>query len=161
MFFDPSQNRTGIEPKMRAAVGRAMELDPLLPEAHEALGIARAHDRQWGDSEKSFRRGIELDRSRSASYASFGFHFYAVLGRIDDGLRQLRFALKADPLSADVHDMLAYCSSTQAGTMKRKIIAAARSPSIRRTLARSSIGRAHASSRARPMRRSVCSRVSR
>ena len=48
-------------PKMRAAAEKAIQLDPLLAEAHDALGMAYARDAQWEQSEKSFRRAIELD----------------------------------------------------------------------------------------------------
>src|SRR5262249_29707396 len=51
-------------PKMRAAAAKAIELDPLLPEAHEALAMASARDAQWRESEKSFRRALELDPNR-------------------------------------------------------------------------------------------------
>ena len=50
---------------MRAAAEKAIQLDPLLAEAHDALGMVYARDGQWEQSEKSFRRAIELDPSRS------------------------------------------------------------------------------------------------
>ena len=45
---------------MRAAADRAIELDPLLAEAHDALGMTCARDGQWKQSEGHFRRAIEL-----------------------------------------------------------------------------------------------------
>jgi tetratricopeptide (TPR) repeat protein len=56
---------------MRAAAEKAIQLDPLLAEAHDALGMAHTRDGQWEQSERSFRRAIELDPGRSASYRHF------------------------------------------------------------------------------------------
>jgi TolB-like protein len=94
--------------KMRAAAEKAIRLDPLLAEAHEALGMVYARDAQWAQSEKSFRSAIELDRGRSRSYNHFAMYVLLPLGRIDEALHQLRVAEKADPLSAGVHYSLAY-----------------------------------------------------
>ncbi len=94
--------------KMRTMAEKAIQLDPLLAEAHAALGIACARDGQWEQSEKSFRRAIELDPSRSTTYVDFIQNFLTVLGRIEEALHQLRIARKTDPLSARVRSTLAY-----------------------------------------------------
>lgn len=47
--------------KMRSAAERAIQLDPLLEEAHDALGVVYARDGRWSQSEASFRRAIELN----------------------------------------------------------------------------------------------------
>jgi serine/threonine-protein kinase len=93
--------------KMRAAAEKAIQLDPLLAEAHYALGVARARDAQWVESEKSFRRAIELDPNRSTSYHDFAWFLLFPLGRIDEALQQLRLAEKTDPLSPAIHYELA------------------------------------------------------
>lgn len=94
--------------KMRAASEKAIQLDPLLAEAHDALGMAYARDGQWEPSEKSFRRAIELDPGRSDSYRHFASFLLLSLGRIEEALHQLRAAEKADPLSAEGGFYLAY-----------------------------------------------------
>jgi Tfp pilus assembly protein PilF len=56
--------------RLRATAEKAIELDPLLAEAHCALAMCYARDGQWQPSEKSFRHAIELDpvtRQRTAS----------------------------------------------------------------------------------------------
>ena len=88
---------------MRAAAEKALELDPLLAEAHDALGMAQARSAQWELAQKSFRRAIELDPNRSISYAHFALYLLWPLGRIEEALQQLRVAEKADPLSPEVH----------------------------------------------------------
>jgi len=82
-------------------------LDPLLAEAHDALGLVYARDGQWAQSENSFRRAIQLNPNRSTTYNHFALWFLNVLGRTEEALRYLRLAEKADPLSPEVHQGLA------------------------------------------------------
>jgi adenylate cyclase len=85
--------------KLRAVVAQAIRLDPLLAEAHDALGMLYARDARWVESEKSFRRAIELDPNSSASRTGFAVYLLESLGRIEEALYQLRIAEKNDPLS--------------------------------------------------------------
>jgi TolB-like protein len=48
--------------ELHAAAQKAIELDPLSAESYDALGAAYARDGRWEQSEKSFRRAIELHR---------------------------------------------------------------------------------------------------
>jgi len=93
--------------KMRAAAEKAIQLDPLLAEAHDALGVAFARDGQWEQSQKSFRGAIELDPNRSDTYIHYYFYLLAPLDRNEEALQAMRAAEKADPLSPRVHDNLA------------------------------------------------------
>lgn len=94
--------------KMRASAEKALLLDPLLAEAHDAQGIIKARDAQWGQSEKSFRRAIDLDPNRSESRANFALFLLLPLNRVPEALRELRLAERADPLSHEIHFRLAY-----------------------------------------------------
>jgi TolB-like protein/Flp pilus assembly protein TadD len=92
--------------EMRAAAEKAIQLDPLLAEAHDALGMEYARDGRWAQSENSFRRAIELDPSNSQSYDDFSEWLLVPLGRIDEAVHQTRLAEKADPLSPVVQEGL-------------------------------------------------------
>jgi TolB-like protein len=46
---------------VRSAAVKALELDPLLAEAHAAMGWVYAREFDWQNAEKSFRRAIELN----------------------------------------------------------------------------------------------------
>jgi TolB-like protein len=96
------------DPKMRIAAETAIQLDPLLAEANSALGVAYARAHEWDSAEKSFRRAIELDPNQSARYVDYAFEVLLSRGRVDEAVTQLRLALKTDPLSPDVHRMLAF-----------------------------------------------------
>ena len=94
--------------KMRAASEKALQLDPLLAEAYASMGLVYSRDRNWQDSERAFRRSIELNASLSDSRRDFGFSVLFPLGRLDEAVRELRKAVELDPLSAQVHDSLEY-----------------------------------------------------
>jgi len=85
--------------KMRAAAERAILLDPLLEEAHDALGVVYARDGRWRQSEASFRRAIKLNPNSPATRINFVFNVLWPLGHIDEAIQQLKAAEKADPLS--------------------------------------------------------------
>ena len=82
---------------MRAAAEKAIVLDPLLAEAHDALGMVCARDAQWDQSEQSFRRAIKIDPSRPESHGHFALYLLLPLGRIEEALKQVRAAEKAEP----------------------------------------------------------------
>ena len=46
--------------RMRVTAEKAIQLDPLLPEAHDALAMSYARDGQWEQSEKRFVRYLHL-----------------------------------------------------------------------------------------------------
>jgi Flp pilus assembly protein TadD len=94
--------------EMRAAAEKAIQLDPLLAEAHEALGMEYGSDGQWVQAEKSFHRAIELDASNSQSYDDFSTWLLLPLDRIEEAVWQMRLAAKADPLSSFIQQRLAF-----------------------------------------------------
>jgi DNA-binding winged helix-turn-helix (wHTH) protein/tetratricopeptide (TPR) repeat protein len=86
-------------PAQRAAAEKALLLDPGLAEAHLGLALALGfQERRWADSERAYRRALELD----PNYAT-GHHWYAFFlqtrGRYDEALTERRRALEIDPLT--------------------------------------------------------------
>jgi TolB-like protein/Flp pilus assembly protein TadD len=94
--------------EMRAAAEQAIRLDPLLAEAHDALGMEYARDGQWAQSEKSFRRSIELGPSNSQTYDDFSTWLLLPLGRVEEAVTRMHAAAKADPLSSLIQQRLAF-----------------------------------------------------
>jgi TolB-like protein/Flp pilus assembly protein TadD len=92
--------------QMRAAAEKAIQLDPLLSEAHQALGAIYARDGKWAQSEKSYRRAIELEPSNSLAYSDLTLNVLLPLGRMEEGVHQMHIAEKADPLSPRVQSTL-------------------------------------------------------
>jgi len=94
--------------KMRSAAERAVQIDPLLPEARNAMGIMYARLGQWEQSRQSFLRAIDLDPNATAARLDSVMNFFLPLGWISYALQQVRLAERTDPLSPDVQDVYAH-----------------------------------------------------
>jgi tetratricopeptide (TPR) repeat protein len=93
--------------RMRPAAVKAIELDPLLAEAHAAMGLLRSRERNWENAQASFQRAIDLNPSLTRTYTNYVTSTLIPLGRVDEAARLLEEALRADPLSLDVRRELA------------------------------------------------------
>ena len=89
-------------PIMRPAAVKALQLDPLLAEAHAAMGWVYLYERDWANAEKAFQRAIELTPSLTQTYTSYSISTLEPLGKHDDALRLLQTASRHDPLSLNV-----------------------------------------------------------
>jgi len=89
-------------PIMRPAAVKALQFDPLLAEAHAAMGWVYAYERDWVNAEKAFQRAIELNPSLTQIYTSYSISTLEPQGKHHDALRLLQTASRHDPLSLDV-----------------------------------------------------------
>jgi tetratricopeptide (TPR) repeat protein len=87
---------------MHIVVKKALQLDPLLAEAHAAHGMVLARDGLWRQSEQSFRRALELEPSRSLTHTDFAWYLLLPLGRTDEAVAQVSLAETNDLLSPRV-----------------------------------------------------------
>src|SRR5215472_4898254 len=85
--------------KMRSAAEAALRLDPLLPQAHNFMGMVYARERAWGEAEQSFRRAIQLNPNLSMARIQFAMWVLFPLGKQEEALAQARRAVELDPLS--------------------------------------------------------------
>ena len=85
-------------PEGRAAVQKALELDPTLSEAHafNAFNLA-AYEWKWSEAESEFKRAIELDPNSSAAHFRYGQLYLAPTGRIDESIAEMKAALDMEP----------------------------------------------------------------
>jgi tetratricopeptide (TPR) repeat protein len=93
---------------MKPAAERALQLDPLLAEAHAAMGVVLARDRKWTDAEAAFRRAIDLNGNISSIHTNFVMSTLWPQGKVAQSVGQIRAALRKDPLSVDLRILLAY-----------------------------------------------------
>jgi TolB-like protein/Flp pilus assembly protein TadD len=94
--------------KMRAAADKAIELDPLLAEAQDALAMAYARQGEWSMAEKTFHRAIDLEPNRSETYGDLAMYLLLPLGRFNEALQWMRVAQRGDPLSDDTRQHLTW-----------------------------------------------------
>jgi serine/threonine-protein kinase len=86
-------------PKEEAAALQALKIDDNLGEAHNALAWAKfTLDWDTVDAEREFRRAIELNPNDARAHSWYGISL-AMLGRIEDSLREVRRTRELDPLS--------------------------------------------------------------
>ena len=94
--------------KMRLAAERAIDLDPLLPQASATLGLARAANLAWSEAEQAFRRALQLDPNLSHARKNFAIYMLLPEGKVAEALQQVRKAADLDPMSASCQAQLAF-----------------------------------------------------
>jgi Flp pilus assembly protein TadD len=103
--FDAAE-RAEMIAKGWAAAERAVELNPLSPDAQDGLGTMQAREAQWGLAERSFRRAIELAPGDLLWRDHFALFLLLPLGRIEEALGQLHSAEEIDTAQRQTHNAL-------------------------------------------------------
>jgi serine/threonine protein kinase/tetratricopeptide (TPR) repeat protein/TolB-like protein len=97
--FGPERTADVIE-KARASAKKAVELSPLLCEAHTSLGvILLKYDWDWKGAEKEFRRAIELNPDYNPAHFNYST-LLMVTGRFEEAIRESERNKALDPFSA-------------------------------------------------------------
>ena len=128
------------DPALGPAALKALQLDPLLAEAHAALANKYAGDREWVNARMSFLKALALNPTLTETHNDFVLGVLMPTGDTREALRQLAAARIVDPLSLDVRRTEAHVF-VEAGRYEDAIencrwIKAARSGvSVRRCLA--------------------------
>ena len=78
------------------AVERALQLDPTLSDAWNALGDIQYNEWNWGQAEADFRRAIALNPNNAQAHDGLG-DLLDILGKFDEGLKEYEFAEELDP----------------------------------------------------------------
>jgi adenylate cyclase len=85
--------------KARAAVLKALQLDPTLAEAHASMAYVKTYyDWNWTGAEEEFRKALELDPNYADAHHSYS-RLLASLGRMEEARAELKRARELDPLS--------------------------------------------------------------
>jgi tetratricopeptide (TPR) repeat protein len=87
------------EQQMRATAEKAIQLDPLLAEAHGVMGLVYASDLAWGDAERSFQRALQLNPNLAGVHINYGMFVLQPEGKLEEVVEQYREAVTLDPLS--------------------------------------------------------------
>ena len=95
-------------PVAKAAAERALELDPLLAEAHASLAwIHLIYDLDYSRSEAAFRRSLELNPNYSVARMWFGV-LHIATERFSEAIEELNIALSLDPLSPIINALVGW-----------------------------------------------------
>jgi tetratricopeptide (TPR) repeat protein len=73
-----------------------------LADAHAALGILHAGDREWARAEDSFRHALALNPSLTTIHTDFVLTVLLPAGRLEEALQLLAVASTVEPQSLDV-----------------------------------------------------------
>ena len=94
-------------PRMEAAALEAIRLDPLLADAHAALGALYALDREWARADESFSKALALNPGLTAVHTDYVLAVLLPMGRLEEASQLLEAATSIEPLSLDVRRMRA------------------------------------------------------
>ena len=110
-------------PRAKEAALTALKLDDSLAETHASLAFVEMHyEWDWKESEREFRRAIELNPNYATGHQWFAYWLMAQ-GRRDESIAENELARKADPLSiiirTDAADLL--CAAGRFDEAIRKV----------------------------------------
>jgi TolB-like protein/Tfp pilus assembly protein PilF len=105
-FYNGYAPRAACLARAEVAIGKALELDPNLAEAHTSRAKLLEHRDDTEGAEVEYRKAIELN----PNYATV-HHWYALMlafeGRFAESLQEAEKAEALDPLSAIINNMVA------------------------------------------------------
>ncbi len=86
--------------RAKAAAIQALKIDETLAEPHATLGYLKFwYDWDFAGAESELQRAIDLDPDYGTAHHWYG-EFLGLMGRFDDGFKELQLAQQVDPLSA-------------------------------------------------------------
>jgi serine/threonine protein kinase/tetratricopeptide (TPR) repeat protein len=95
-------------PKAKAAVSKALAIDPTLVEAHTALGtLSWGFDWEWGVAEAEFKKALELNPASVLPHQRYSLHL-VTMGRFEEAIREGTKAVELDPVSMNAITTLGY-----------------------------------------------------
>ncbi len=95
-------------PRAKAAARKALELNPMLGEAHSSLaGALQDFDWTWNEVEQEHRRAIEPSPGYATAHQWYG-NYLNMMGRFDEAQAQIRQARDLDPLSLIINCNVAW-----------------------------------------------------
>jgi serine/threonine-protein kinase len=87
-------------PQASSAAQRALEIDPTLAEAHEALASAIvAYEWNWLEAGREFKHALELSPNVAEIHYRYGVAYLIPMGRTDEAITEIKRALELEPMS--------------------------------------------------------------
>ena len=91
----------------KEAAIKALDLDPSLAEAHFSLAQILEYDWNWSEAEKEFKLALKLNTNYADAHLEHG-RFVQALGRNDEALREMNYAMELDPFGLKTRVVVAY-----------------------------------------------------
>jgi eukaryotic-like serine/threonine-protein kinase len=87
-----------VIPQAKRMVSKALELDKSLGEAHTISSwIKLRYDWDWPGAAKEAKRALDINPNDAQALHAYGDYLLFVMGRINEGLQQVRLAREVDP----------------------------------------------------------------
>jgi serine/threonine protein kinase/tetratricopeptide (TPR) repeat protein len=97
-------------PAVKSALAEALRLKPDSAAALYNLAITQAGwDWDWAAAGKTFERALAAGGGLAATHFHYGLDYLTPQGRLEDALRELRYALQLDPLSPIANTAVGGC----------------------------------------------------
>lgn len=96
--------------KAKETALKAIALDESVAEAHASLAkLLMDVDWNWSESEREFRRAIELNPGYITAHHWYGNVYLSAMGRHEEAIAEMKRALELDPTSLTVNADLGWC----------------------------------------------------
>jgi TolB-like protein/DNA-binding winged helix-turn-helix (wHTH) protein/Tfp pilus assembly protein PilF len=94
-------------PQAREAATRAIQLDPLLAEAHAALGMEKSHyEFDFPGAEREFLKALEVNPNSPYAHLFYSNCFLMPMGRKAQAIAENKRAMEIDPLSLPINNFM-------------------------------------------------------
>ncbi|WP_269625217.1 tetratricopeptide repeat protein [Prochlorococcus marinus] len=113
---------------------KAIELNPVLAEAHNNLGSILNEQGKLKEAERSTRRAIELKRDYAKAYSNLG-NILNEQGKLKEAERSTRRAIELNPVLAEAHNNLGSILNEQ-GKLKESEISTRKAIELKRDYAK-------------------------
>jgi eukaryotic-like serine/threonine-protein kinase len=87
-----------MRPRAMASAIAALQIDPMLGEAHGALAYARHYEWHWDAAGRSFQRAVDLDPGNPLIHLWYA-NYMVSMQRLDEAVAHVERARELDPLS--------------------------------------------------------------
>jgi tetratricopeptide (TPR) repeat protein len=96
------------ENSAKAVAEKALEVDPARAEAHFSLAqIIELYDWNWSEAEKEYRLALQLNPNYAFAHLEYG-RFLQAMGRNDEAMTHVNYALELDPFDFKTKDFRAW-----------------------------------------------------
>jgi len=94
-------------PQAREAAIRAIQLDPMLAEAHAALGMEKSHyEFDFPGAEREFLKALEVNPNSPNAHLFYSNCFLMPMGRKAQAIAENKRAMEIDPLSLPINNFM-------------------------------------------------------